>query len=484
MLWILGAPAKMRAPFSMTNKHESTGLFAPLVPLERLHAGFNHLRTWNGAEPGRLIMNEVFRNFPDPDGNFAQQFQTTGFDARTFELYLFAYLVSNGFEISRDHPNPDFIVRRAGVACAIEATTVNPSGGARVETRSAPSEPPAELTPEELRQKIEHELPIRFGSPLKSKLDYRNAAALAYWELEHCKTLPFVLAIEAFHESQSLFFTDAALFHYVYGLKTVSRWTQGGKLVLDHIEIEKHQSCGKAVTSNFFGQPNTQNISAILFSNSGTWAKFNRMGYQAGYHRGNITMFRRGTCLSSDPNSATPAQFGYDLDFPLCEETWGQGLVVFNNPNALHPLPPHFFPGAVTHYFKDGELTVDVPATPLLPFASITVVACAEDDELDPASNTRPGIGSIRLDQFEALRPPRRSRTLPTSQEKEWFASEDGRIVGTVAQDLVDDDWLFIVFSRNPYKTLETEDLICDIPDRMAAREQLLDAMETALKSA
>jgi NAD(P)-dependent dehydrogenase (short-subunit alcohol dehydrogenase family) len=44
-------------------------------------------------------------------------------------------------------------------------------------------------------------------------------------------------------------------------------------------------------------------------------------------------------------------------------------------------------------------------------------------------------------------------------QEKEWFASEDGRIVGTVAQDLVDDDWLFVVFSHKPDKTLETEDL-------------------------
>jgi hypothetical protein len=221
----------------------------------------------------------------------------------------------------------------------------------------------------------------------------------------------------------------------------------------------------------------------VLFSNSGTGPKFNRMGYQAGYHRGNITMFRRGTCLSTDPNSATPQQFAYDLDFPPCEETWGQGLVVFHNPKALYPLPPHFFPEAVAHYFKNGAPTVDVPAAPLLPFASITVICCADNDfELEPANNPRPGIHSIRLEEFEALRPPRSSRTLPTSQEKEWFASEDHRIVGTIALDLVDNDWLFVLFSRRSDDALETEDLRCDIPDRMAARQELLDAMEFALK--
>jgi hypothetical protein len=230
----------------MTKNRNSADLFVPLVPLELLDNGFNYLRTWIGAEPARLMMNEVYREFPDTDGNFAQQFQTTGFDARTFELYLFAYLVSHDFEINRDHPSPDFLVTRAGVACAIEATTVNPTGGVKL-TRSMTPEPPAELTSEELRQKIEHELPIRFGSPLKSKLEYRNAAGQAYWELEHCQGIPFVLAIEAFHESQSLFFTDASLFRYLYGLKTVPRWTGAGRLVLDHVKIDAHQSGEKTI---------------------------------------------------------------------------------------------------------------------------------------------------------------------------------------------------------------------------------------------
>ncbi len=80
----------------MSKNRRSADLFVPLVPLECLDSGFNNIRIWNGAEPSRLIMNVVYRDFPDPDGNFAQQFQTAAFDARTFELYLFAYLAGCG----------------------------------------------------------------------------------------------------------------------------------------------------------------------------------------------------------------------------------------------------------------------------------------------------------------------------------------------------------------------------------------------------
>ncbi|MDE5446246.1 MULTISPECIES: hypothetical protein [Bradyrhizobium] len=36
------------------------------------------------------MMQAVFADFHDADGNFVEQFQTIGFDARIFELYLHA----------------------------------------------------------------------------------------------------------------------------------------------------------------------------------------------------------------------------------------------------------------------------------------------------------------------------------------------------------------------------------------------------------
>ena len=40
--------------------------------------------------PARATMRDVVATMSDPDGNLVEQFQTFGFDARTFEIYLHA----------------------------------------------------------------------------------------------------------------------------------------------------------------------------------------------------------------------------------------------------------------------------------------------------------------------------------------------------------------------------------------------------------
>jgi hypothetical protein len=75
------------------------------------------------------------------------------------------------------------------------------------------------------------------------------------------------------------------------------------------------------------------------------------------------------------------------------------------------------------------------------------------------------------------LRPPRHSRTVPTSQEKEWFASDDRNFVGTVVEDLVDHDWFYVLLRRGRDNRLENVDMGFNIPERMTARQRLLDCM-------
>jgi hypothetical protein len=72
-----------------------------------------------------MMMNEVWATFDDADGNFVEQFQTTGFDARTFELYLGAYFRRSGFTVDRSFARPDFIIERDGNRAAVEVTTSN-----------------------------------------------------------------------------------------------------------------------------------------------------------------------------------------------------------------------------------------------------------------------------------------------------------------------------------------------------------------------
>ena len=282
-------------------------------------------------------MDQVYQDFEDPDGNFLEQFQTTGFDARLFELYLFAYFSNSGFEVDRTHASPDFVVTRDGVTVSVEATTVNPSQGNLFAGESLPSS----LDPRELARFQNEELPIRFGSPLFSKLKNR------YWEMEHSKGRPLIIAIQAFFNEESLTLADSGLTQYLYGQRTTAGWTHEGNLAINTDAVESHTLGDKTIPSNFFEQPDTEYVSAVVFTNSGTHAKFTRMGYQQGFGTEHFHISRSGYCYNPDPDAMDPTYFEYDLAEPPLVESWGQGLVGNHNPNALFPLPRYYFPDAL-----------------------------------------------------------------------------------------------------------------------------------------
>ncbi len=59
-------------------------------------------------------MQRVFADWIDVDPQFARDFQTEGFDARIWELYLRATLVDVGFEVDCVKARPDFRCRDRG----------------------------------------------------------------------------------------------------------------------------------------------------------------------------------------------------------------------------------------------------------------------------------------------------------------------------------------------------------------------------------
>ena len=252
------------------------------MPLEKWHPAFEQIRTQPGSIGGRTMMNEVFETFEDKDGNFVRDFQTAGFDARVFELYLHAYFADGGYTIDTSHQRPDFMVERDGVRVAIEATTSSRPDPFVVEELLEP-------TSDEIARKQRDEMPVRLGSPLFSKLQKR------YWELPHVAGLPFVLAIEAFHDTTSLFYPGGVLANYLYGLEHFPTFTEDGQLLIGTTPIDSHERPGKTpIPSNFFAQPGAEHVSAIVFSNSGTYSKFNRMGFLAGHQRATSRSSARG----------------------------------------------------------------------------------------------------------------------------------------------------------------------------------------------
>lgn len=446
-------------------------LFKPIVDASKLDEGFEYMRTSRVSEPARLMANEIFQDFPDMDGNFVEQFQTTGFDSRIFELYLYAYFSRSGYSVDRAHQQPDFIVTKGGVAVAIEATTVNPTQTEdTVDTRRI-----ADLTVEELREKLENELPIRFGGPLFSKLNKE------YWRLEQCRGIPVVLAIEAFQEEGSLYFSHSSLGQYLYGQRHYPDWTEDGHLTIKSRETTDHRWGSKVIPSNFFGQPNAEYVGAVVFSNSGTHAKFSRMGYHAGYYRGNTHGIRRGTCWNPDPDATTPMEFSYEIDDPPVAESWGQGLVVFHNPYALFQVPRGYFVDAAEMYIKDGQIQSDVPH--FFPYMSQTLFVSLDRGPFDSAEAQQLPIESLLKHEFDALRPARHVTTPTVAVEKEWFADRQRILLGSLLLDRTDEDWVYVVLGRDQLGTFRWIDGEVSIEDRDEARERLLAKMLKTLES-
>jgi len=343
-------------------KHRPLDLFKPIVSTEKLHPSFVKLCRSQAFVPAKRQIEEIMPLYVDVDGNFVEQFQTTGFDARLWELYLYSYLVEEQLFMDRQHDRPDFLVKKYGKSVAIEATIV----GRRKDTPVSyfKSELSLPDDPEEVRRRQENEIPIRFGSPLFSKLQKR------YWDLDHVKSLPLVFATADFHDDQSMMWTATALINYLYGVRHDFHFDEHGQLVISALKIEKHKVDVKEIPSGFFFQPDAEHVSAVMFSASGTIAKFNRLGRQAGFKAPGVLMVRMGTHHDHNPNSHLPKPFRYIVD-EKSQETWAEGLSMFHNPKALHPVPEELFPNSAHHHFKDDQIVSTMPE--FHPYASMTM---------------------------------------------------------------------------------------------------------------
>jgi hypothetical protein len=343
-------------------------LLTPIVSDARLNRHFRFVATSPGYAPARPLLRDVWHEYVDRDGNFVEQFQTSGFDARTWELFLFVFLHDDAqAEFEWDHAAPDFPVRIKGTNLYIEAVTANLSQLENVVVHEAQTTDPV--------QQMHNLYPIRLGSALYSKLQKR------YWDLPHVAGKPLVFAIQDFPEPESLYHSSASLWQDLYGIRGSWYHDEVGRLHIEEISIDAHVHGSKRIPSGFFQLPDADHVSAVLFGNSGTIAKFNRLGYLLGHGRKEVLkIIRRGLRYNHTPNSTEPTFFAYaldDADAPL--ERWSQGLTLFHNPKALHPLPYEIL--SCAYGFMDNSvLRTFLPD--FHPFVSQTVTLIAANKEI------------------------------------------------------------------------------------------------------
>lgn len=188
---------------------------------------------------------------------------------------------------------------------------------------------PDPQTPEEMAAFLADYMPMKFGSSLTSKLNKKNKKGRSYWERGDAGDKPFLLAVADFHisggfggEIGSMTFTHSALWPYLYGHRV--EWEMVDRqLVVRAVKGADHTYKGKIIETGFFDLPGAENISAVLFSNAGTLAKFDRMGIAAGFMPEGFTYLRRG--LRFDPASRAPCPVcGGDQPPRLCRVLVGR----------------------------------------------------------------------------------------------------------------------------------------------------------------
>jgi hypothetical protein len=308
-------------------KHE---ILMPCVAESRLHPNFKFLIENGNYSPARGLIKELSYAFRDLDGNYKKDFQTSGFEGRLWELFLYAAFYEEKFLIKDDHQVPDFLLQKQRHEVAVEAVTVNPTAGA------VPQRP---KNADEERILCENYMAIKWGSPLFSKLRKR------YWEKEQIKGLPLVFAIHDFHDLGSMTWSLPALSDYLYGIRCGADG--------DDQPIDSHTFGGKTIPSGFFSLPGAEHVSAVIASNEATLTKFNRMGKIAGFGDLAIEMKRFGSILDLERFVEVP--FKSVTEIGVETESWASGLWVFHNPRAIFPFHEDLLHSALNVILQDGQ---------------------------------------------------------------------------------------------------------------------------------
>lgn len=321
-------------------------LFAPISGA-KLNPKFVNLRDIRNTSAARELLREISPWVIDLDGNLVRDFQTTGFDARIWELYLLTAFTALDFGFDRTASVPDFRLIRGDAKVFVEAVTANATGGIEFDIKEMPPDPP-----EDYWHYIEHDMPQKFGSPLLSKMRKK------YWEREDVAGNPFILAIADFHAPASMTWSRMALPCYLYGIGFEWRQAADGRKYPQAKQLGDHVVGRKVVPTNFFGQEDARHVSAVLFSNAGTMSKFNRMGVLAGFGDPEVSLVRSGGINDLTPGATMPIEFEMNIEDPNYKEGWADEMEIYHNPDALVRLPESLFP-SITHFFidKDGDLS-------------------------------------------------------------------------------------------------------------------------------
>lgn len=300
-------------------------LFDPIVEESRQHPIFRRLLSENN-QFDRAVLNHWAEGFVDRDKKFVIEFQTT-FESCFWELYLFAVLKQYRMEVDFTKDRPDFSIPSLGVN--IEAVVASHEQGGLPAYGAGPPEVPDDLN-EFNRKSI-----IRLANAFTSK---HKKFISEYAQLPHVGGRPFVIAIAAFDRPAS-FLTcqrgiEALLYDYYVDEEAFLSEIADDAQLIGYTPGSVRKDNGSAIPLGAFTSDTYKEISAVIFSSAASWGKMR--------------------ALSQDPNAAsmfhtlrlnTHSVFPHQTVVRKSEhrESLLDGLRIYHNPHAIHPLDPAVF---------------------------------------------------------------------------------------------------------------------------------------------
>lgn len=289
---------------------------------ETLNRSFRAVLQSAAHQGTRSLIEQAWAELPDPDPNFVSEFRGAGFDARIWELYLYRVFTEQSFIVTQEEGGLDFVVRGRRCAFHVEASVARPA-----EHNEASWPPDMGLVEMQTRWAL------KLGSRVHSKRRELRKKK---------KSLPegaqVVFAIAPFFGLRGHSLSAASLLPVLYGVgfdhaDVGKPLSEIRTIPAEHLEIG-----GKSIKGAMFQQSGMESVSAVLFSNTGTVAKFHRMHQQheptAGYR-----VFRQGSAHNHAREASEPRPFSYEVGVGHHRESWSEGLTIFHNPWALKPLP-------------------------------------------------------------------------------------------------------------------------------------------------
>ena len=307
-------------------------LFKKKLSKKKLHKNFLEIQR-SSQKQDRLHLQNLAQGFPDRDNKFVHEFQTT-FNSSFWELYLYALFNELKIEMNWDHASPDFFLNTDYGEFVVEAVIASNTQGKIPEWErdlaSLPIDQPIKF------REMNCESIIRLSNAIRSKSKrYREH----YRNLYHVKDNPFVLAIAPFEQPYFNLQYDvpitALLFDYYVDEDAYNEnpliYPEGPPgISLGSVKKDN----GSPIDLGIFRNNQLSEISAIIFSTTATWGKIEATSK-------NTNILRFISSVWFDKHTKTPTL----RQLPAIEhfETIRDGLMVFHNPYADHPLSNDLF---------------------------------------------------------------------------------------------------------------------------------------------